>query len=73
MEKKEKSTPAGCGENYGLANKKKVQQFKGEADNPCNDCPNNRKIPIVPLLLGFIVGSLFGKLIGLLLAVIGIL
>ena len=52
--------------------KEERYQFKSKTDETGNKSTADSKKPIVPILLGFIVGGILGKLLILLFKIIGI-
>ena len=72
---KKRKTPEGVGEkgNTILLEEKERNQLECKSDESREKSATKRKVPIVPLLLGFILGGIFGKLLILFLKIIGIL
>ena len=56
-----------------LLEEKESKQFECESHKRSNKRATNSKRPIVPILIGFILGGLVGKLLILILKVMGIL
>ena len=56
-----------------LFKEQRSNQIEKDIKNTCDETTDNGNRPIVPILLGIIVGSLLGNLIALLLKVYGIL
>ena len=56
-----------------MIQEKERNKLKRKSDKSCDKGTNNSKKPIVPILLGFILGGLFGKLLILILKIAGVL
>ena len=56
-----------------LLEEKEGDQLESETDESCDESTTKRKIPIVPILLGFILGGILGKLLILILKISGVL
>ena len=69
MEKRK--TPEGV--ERELFEEKEGDQLECETDESCDESTTDSKIPIVPILLGFILGGILGKLLILILKICGVL
>lgn len=71
---RKRKTPLSEQERSGVSIEEKVfNQLKGESDNASGNCTSKRKFPIVPMLLGYVIGSLFGKILLVILKIAGVL